>query len=310
LVIGIIGLGGIALLIFGLLRLIRPSDIVSQRMQIYAGDHEKVPPAKEKGHRIAPRELSGSLFSRTIKPFVQKIIAFFGKNTPAKSIDQLNFDLRAAGNPYGMHAREFYGVRVLLLFISIGLAILLFYPNGFTNAELLYLLLFMLIALYFPRLWLRSKIRQRQNELSHNLPDALDMLSVCATAGLSFDQGLQKICDYWPTALNDEFKQVLQEMEMGVPRVEALRNLRTRVNVDDLSSFIAIIIQAENIGMSIAAILQSQAKQMRIIRQFRAKEKANTLPAKMMIPVGFFIFPALMAVILGPLIPVLIQSFR
>jgi tight adherence protein C len=300
---------GIGLFIIGTTRIMRTTDIVRQRLQEYASDRESIPSSPKSIYRTTPRELPGSLFNRTIKPLFQRIITFFGKYTPANSIAKSEHDLRAAGNPFGMHAREYYGIRILVLFLGIGLAFYIFFLYGFSNSGLLPVLLILLITLYIPRLWLNSKIRQRKDELTLNLPDALDMLSVCVTAGLSFDQGLKKICEYWHTALSEEFKQVLQEMEMGVPRAEGLRNLRDRVNVDDLSSFIAILIQAEHIGMSIAVILQGQAKQMRILRQYRAEEKANTLPAKMMVPVGFFIFPALLAVILGPLIPSLLNIF-
>jgi tight adherence protein C len=96
---------------------------------------------------------------------------------------------------------------------------------------------------------------------------------------------------------------------MGTPRVEALRNLKARANVDELSSFIAIMIQSDLTGMSYADVLQSQARQMRIFRQFRAKERANSLPAKMIVPVVIFIFPAILAVIAAPLIETFLKIF-
>ena len=303
-------LGGFGLLIFGLFRILRSSNIVNQRMQIFAGNRGKTSPINKNIYRVMPRQLSGSFFNRAIKPFFQKLIIYFGKFTPANSIAKSDFDLRAAGNPFGMHAREFYGFRMIFLFLGVGLTFLIYLLDGFSSLGSVILGMFVIIlALFIPKLWLGQKIRQRRDELSHNLPDVLDMLSICATAGLSFDQGLKKICEIWPTALIEEFKQVLQEMDMGLTRAEALRNLKNRVKVDDLSSFIAIIIQSENTGMSYAEMLQSQARQMRIMRQFRAKEKANALPGKMIIPVVIFIFPALVAILLGPLLPTLLNLF-
>jgi tight adherence protein C len=310
LVIGIASLVGIGLLIFGITRVTHSSNIVDQRLQTFVVERGKISSSSKTVYRTLPRELSGSFLNRTIIPFFKKIIDLFGRFTPKKSVAKSEYDLRLAGNPYGMHAREFYGIRVILEFLGVGLGLLLYFRNSPPSLSTMgFILVIIIIALFLPRFWLNSKIRRRKDELSHNLPDALDMLSVCATAGLSFDQGLQRICDNWPSVLTEEFKQVLQEMEMGISRTEALRNLRNRVNVDDLSSFIAIIIQAENVGMSISVILQSQAKQMRILRQLRAKEKANALPAKMMVPVAAFIFPAILAVVLGPLIPVLLSLF-
>jgi tight adherence protein C len=135
------------------------------------------------------------------------------------------------------------------------------------------------------------------------------MLSVCASAGLGFDQSLQKVSDYWDTELGRELKRVTQEMEMGVARATALRDMSARLDVDDLSQFIAIIIQAEMIGMSYADVLHSQALQLRVLRQYRAREIANKLPAKMIIPLATCILPALIAVILGPAIPTLMDLF-
>jgi tight adherence protein C len=303
LVVVIASLGGISLLIFGIFQMGRSSEVVDQRMQVFIANREKKPTLRNIMYRFTPRELSGSFLNRTIIPFFKKIITYFGKYTPSNSIAKTDLDLKVAGNPYGMHAREFYGVRVILLFAGIGTAFFIYYSTGFSSSWLFWLCALIFYLTFFgSNLWLNSKIRQRKEELSYNLPDVLDMLSVCATAGLSFDQGITKICEFWPTALSEEFKLMLQEMDMGTPRVEALRNLRNRVNVDELSSFIAIMIQSDITGMSYADVLQSQAKQMRIFRQFRAKEKANALPAKMIIPVIIFIFPAILAVIAAPLL--------
>jgi len=135
------------------------------------------------------------------------------------------------------------------------------------------------------------------------------MLSVCAAAGLGFDQSLQKISDYWETDLGKEFKRTLNEMEMGVSRTTALTNMSNRLDVDDLTSFITIIIQAEQMGMSYADVLHSQAMQLRVMRQYRAREIANKLPAKMIIPLALFIFPAIIIVILSPVFPRILNIF-
>lgn len=305
----LLALVGIFIIFYGVISVQKGKDLVSRRMQEFVAEADKSHTPKLL-RRILPREINGSLYSRTIKPFFEKLVNFFGKFTPANSVNKLNHELAIAGNPLGMHAQEFYGVRVIFLFVGIALAILINYksrPVEFLN--LLMGALIIILFLYMPTLWLRSQVQKTKDEIRRNLPDALDMLSVCASAGLGFDQSLQKICDYWPTALGLEFKRVIQEMEMGITRAQALRNLADRVDVDDLSSFIAIIIQAESMGMSFADVLHSQAQQMRVLRQFRAKEIANTMPAKMIVPLALFIFPALIAVILGPVIPTIMDIF-
>jgi tight adherence protein C len=307
----IAGLAGIGLLVFGIFRMTRSSNAAHQRMQVFVNDHQQTIPFRDLVYRITPRELSGSFFNRALRPVLQRIIGFLGKYAPSNTVAKTDYDLRVAGNPYGMHAQEYYAMRVLLLFLGIGMAFFINFRNGFVNTSYLILgALIILSALTIPRVWLNSKIRERKEELSLNLPDLLDMLSVCVTAGLSFDQGLKRICEDWPTALTDEFRQVLKEMEMGVSRADALRNLKDRVDVDSLSSFIAVMIQSESTGMSYSDVLQNQALQLRVLRQLRAKEKANSLPAKVIVPIVLFIFPALLAVIVGPVLPVLMNLFQ
>jgi tight adherence protein C len=136
------------------------------------------------------------------------------------------------------------------------------------------------------------------------------MLSVCASAGLGFDQSLQRVSEYWDTPIGHEFGRVINEMEMGLTRRDALRNLSDRLEIREISSFVALILQTEQLGMSISDTLHAQADQMRIERRYRAQEQAQKAPIKMLIPMAILIFPALLAVILGPSIPTLIEVFK
>lgn len=300
---------GLLLLITGIRYFANRPSAISQRMQSFVESPEK-PQIPGVGLRIFPRELSGSFFSRTVKPFLQKIVDYFGRFTPASSIAQIDRLLSLAGNPFNMKAQDYYGLRVISLFFGIGLAALLNYKSNFSDLSLM-ALGFVLIAffLFIPRIWLNSLIQTRKDELRRNLPDALDMMSVCVSAGLGFDQALKKITELWPTELSNEFKRVMQEMDMGVARATALRNMSARIEVEEVTSFIAIIVQAESIGMSFSEVLHSQAKQMRVLRQYRAKEVANKMPAKMIIPLVLFIFPALIAVLIGPVVPSILNLF-
>ena len=282
---------------------------ISSRMDQYVAPEA---PTAEKTNDtiIIPREIEGSLFSRTIKNWFNKLIQFLARFTPENMAQEMERKLTIAGNPNNLHAGEFYAIRFVVVFAGIVLAI--FINRDFQNLENTNLLLGVLsvfIAYFLPDVWLKGKMRARQDEIRRGLPDALDMLSVCASAGLGFDQSLQKISSYWDTELGTELRRVTQDIEMGVSRSEALRNMSNRLDVDDLTRFIAIIIQAEKIGMGYAEVLHSQAAQLRILRQFRAREIANKLPGKMIIPLAIFIFPAMIAVILGPAIPTLFGIF-
>ena len=116
---------------------------------------------------------------------------------------------------------------------------------------------------------------------------------------------MQRVGQTFNNPIGEEFSRVVSEIDFGVSRKEALRNMQSRVEIPQISSFIAVIIQSESIGMSISDVLQSQADQMRIHRQYKAKEIVQRLPAKMMVPLTLLIFPALIAVLLGPMLPYL-----
>lgn len=300
---------GFGLAVYGIFILIKKGNKVSARLEQFVASKDQTT-ADTKERRIIQREISGSLFSRTIANWTKKILNFLGRFTPEKMAVDMDHKLIIAGNPSNLHAREFFAIRILVLITGIILALLL--NRDIENIDMTSILIgFMVVAvcLVMPNSWLNKRVQARQDEIRRGLPDALDMLSVCASAGLGFDQSLQKISNYWETELGLELKRVTQEMEMGVARSVALRNLSSRLDVDDLSRFISLIIQAEKVGMSYADVLHSQAVQMRVQRQYRAREVANKLPGKMILPIALMIFPAIIAVILGPSIPILLNLF-
>ena len=305
----ILTIPGIGLAIYGIFTWLKRGKNISARLDQFVAA-EVQSDSISTTSQIIPREISGSLFSRTIITWFNKSLHFMGRFTPEKMVIDMEHKLTIAANPANLHARDFYAIRFLVFLVGIILAFLINRDlKNINNTSVLYGILGIIIFLALPVIWLNGKVRSRQDEIRRGLPDALDMLSVCASAGLGFDQSMQKISHYWDTELGLEFKRVTQEMEMGVPRANALKNMSSRLDVDDLSQFIAITIQAEKIGMSYADVLHSQALQLRVLRQLRAREIANKLPAKMIIPLAIFIFPALMAVILGPAIPTLLGAF-
>jgi tight adherence protein C len=222
-------------------------------------------------------------------------------------MQELGHMLAIAGNPMGLEAREFYGISLVINLLGFGLAFLLLRRNLERNTIFMALAV-VGIAYLFPRNWLRAKMRARQNKVRKGLPDALDMLSVCATAGLGFDQAMQRVSEHWRSPVGFEFGRVITEMEMGISRRDALRNLAGRLDIPELNSFVSFIIQTDQLGMSITETLHAQADQLRVERRNRAHEQAQKIPTKMLIPMAFLIFPALLAVILGPAIPNIIES--
>lgn len=299
---------GLSLTVYGLIKWLRGGNKVADRLDTYVAPDRSVPDQEEGRPIIAP-EMEGSLFKRTVLSWINKVLKFLERFTPKSMVLDMEHKLTVAGRPGNLTATSFFAIRILLLFG--GLLFAFFMLRNTEDLSLTSIMLGILVLLFswfLPIAWLNQHMRTRQDEIQRGLPDALDMLSVCASAGLGFDQSLQKISEYWDTELGHELKKTTEEMEMGVSRAEALRHLADRVDVEELTQFVAILVQAERIGMSYADVLHSQAIQMRVLRQLRSREIANKLPAKMMMPLVTLIFPAMLIVILGPAIPTILGA--
>jgi tight adherence protein C len=304
--IGLVGLG-VLILLLGM-RSFTVNE-VSERLNNFVtvqNVESTISPAETSFRRT---DLSGSFRTRMLEPFIRQVGGLFGRFTPTSSIDRLEHQLIIADRPYGLGPREFYGIRILIIILGIWAAFLLLRQS----TELTYIIGAVLLAyvgVFGPTTWLKRKVRKRQDQIRKGLPDALDMLSVTAEAGLGFDQSLQRVSEYWKTPVGIEFGRVVAEMEMGVSRQAALRNMADKLDVPELSSFVAVIIQSDQLGMSIADALHAQAQQMRIERRFRAQEAARKVPLKMLFPMMLLIFPAMLAVVCGPSIPILSDFFK
>ncbi len=159
------------------------------------------------------------------------------------------------------------------------------------------------IGYYLPNVFLILSMRQRKREIFEAFPDALDLMVVCVEAGLGLDAAIAKVGDEigkTSSALGDEFRLVNLELRAGLTRDQALRNLALRTGVGDIDALVAMLIQADKFGTSIADSLRVHADGMRTKRMLRAEEAAQKLPVKLVFPVVFFIFPALFLVLLGP----------
>jgi len=141
-----------------------------------------------------------------------------------------------------------------------------------------------------------------------SLPDALDLLTICVEAGLGFDAAMAKVAQKWDSQLSAAFARVLQEIQLGKLRREALRSMAENIEVTELTSFVAAVVQSEQLGVSMARVLRIQADQMRVKRRQLAEEEAHKAPIKMLIPMVFLIFPSLLIVLLAPAALQIIQS--
>ena len=305
--LAMIGIGPVLLLVS--VRWFMRSDDVSERLNEYLTEPARRSRGLGSRLSVQTRELTGSLVSRLLKPWLSWIGKTFARLTPTGTMEYLTHQLVIAGNPLGLGAGEFLGI--MLGFLAGGILLgFLILSRSLERSSMFAALAVVMLSFLLPRTWLQTKIRGRQNHIRRGLPDALDMLSVCASAGLGFDQSLQRVSEYWETPVGYEFGRVVHEMEMGLSRRDALRNLADRLDLAEMSSFVSFVLQTEQLGLSISDTLHSQAEQMRILRRLRAQEQAQKVPTKMIFPMVFLIFPALLAIIMGPVVPSLLKFFE
>lgn len=184
-------------------------------------------------------------------------------------------------------------------FTSFGLLVVVV-MGGFSAQGLMGLMVMGGIGLLIPWMWLKSAVRSRQRLILRALPDALDLVTTCVEAGLGLDASLGRVAEQMKGPLAVELSQTLSEISMGRLRREALADLGTRTDVQELISFVNAVIQAEQLGVSIAQVLKVQSDQMRTRRRQKAEQLAHEAAIKMIFPLVLFIFPAFMVVILGP----------
>jgi tight adherence protein C len=165
-----------------------------------------------------------------------------------------------------------------------------------------------IVGFYLPVLWLSSQVRRRQGKIVRQLPDSLDLLTICVEAGLGLDQAIQRVVSKSDNELSQEFGRYLQETRLGRSRREAFETMAYRMEVPDVTTFVAAVVQATDLGVSMARILHVQADQMRIRRRQRAEQEAHRAPIKMVFPLVFLVFPAILIVLLGPAILVLLEA--
>jgi tight adherence protein C len=167
---------------------------------------------------------------------------------------------------------------------------------------------FVILGFYMPELFLEARIQRRQKSVRRAMPDALDLLTICVEAGLGFDGAMQKVYEKWDNELSLALGRVLREIQLGKLRREALRDMSDRLGVAEMTSFVAAVIQSEQLGVSMAKVLRIQSDQMRIKRRQLAEEEAHKAPIKMLIPMALLIFPSICIVLMTPALLMLMRS--
>jgi tight adherence protein C len=248
-------------------------------------------------------ELSQPFSERVIVPIVQRLGEMSARFTPQKVLLETTRKLELAGNPGRIDAATFLATRFIVPVVFDGFLLLIsrFSPAPWPFSRLfIALLVFGLIGFIFPQLWLTSKIQARQKEIRKAMPDALDLLTICVEAGLSFDSAMSKVSEKWENQLSLAFARVIREIQLGKLQREALRDMSDRLGIAEMTSFVAAVIQSQQLGVSMAKVLRIQSEQMRMKRRQRAEEEAHKAPIKMIFPMGLLIFPSILIILMTP----------
>lgn len=257
-------------------------------------------------------ELQAPFTERFLRPMMSGIARIIARFTPGGALESTQKRLIHAGFAGRLQASDFLGMKgfgaIIGGVIGVGTSLRLI-PSWGTVGLVLCVAMFGALGYYMPDLWLRGRERQRRDQIQRALPDAIDLLTISVEAGLGFDAALARVVEKSDNTLTREFGRVINEMRVGVARRDALRALVERTGIDDLNTFVTAIVQAEQLGASIANVLRIQAAEMRVRRRQRAEILAHQAPIKMLFPMAFLIMPPIFVVVLGPAIPGIVGAF-
>lgn len=299
---GIILVGAIILIVIGL-RDAKQEDPLQERLADFAASGEV--------KSLEEIELSQPLSERIIIPLARKFGEFATRFTPQNAIQSTARKLELAGNPKGLEPSIFWTMRLIVAIAIGGVLLFVFSISNIQwgwGQRLMIIAAFVALGFYIPEMLISSKISRRQKAVRRAMPDALDLLTICVEAGLGFDGAMAKVHDKWDNELSWAFGRVIREIQLGKLRRDALRDMADRLGIPEMTSFVAAVIQSEQLGVSMAKVLHIQADQMRIKRRQLAEEEAHKAPIKMLIPMALLIFPSICIVLMTPALLMMMRS--
>ncbi len=295
-VILVLGIAG-ALIYVGQRMPTQDVDTFSERLNEFSQSGEAV--------SLDQIELSQPFAERVIYPLLRRFGEMSSRNTPQNVLMETSRKIELAGKAGFVDAPMFLASRFVIAGV---LGVGTFLACTFTilaqplSRALLYSMIGLAIGYFFPQLWLDEQIKKRQLEVRKAMPDALDLLTICVEAGLGFDAAMSNVAKKWENELSMAFARTIREIQLGKVRRDALKSMADRIELAEMSSFVAAIIQSEQLGVSMAKVLRIQAEQMRMRRRQYAEELAHQAPVKMLLPMVGFIFPSIFIVLMTPAI--------
>ncbi len=263
--------------------------------------------------KIDDSELEKSFYQRFFAPLIAKVTNIFedrrkarqernGQVVNERTVERIHKTeqlLRMSGMHTTYQNYNFFKTAFAIIFVVIVIGIAFILNTEFVITVLI-IGLGVLLAFFLPDFFLKTKVTSHQNAIKQQLPDVLDLLSVCTEAGLSFDGALLKVIEKMDGAFIDELMTVFHQVQMGISRNQALERLSECTDIPELKTFVSAVVQSTQLGIPINNVLKVQAQQIRDTRLEAAREKGNKAATIIAIPTMFFIFPSLFIVILGP----------
>ena len=301
-ILGMLVLGGVVALVIAGNRQQRSSDedLLASRL-IEFSERGEVASLEE-------IELSQPFYERIIVPILLKVGDISARFTPQNIIEETERKMELAGNPIRIEASVFLSSRFVVAVVFGGIGFAVSFMPQITVSPLLVVLGAAALGFFYPQSWLDGKIKARQKEIQKAMPDALDLLTICVEAGLGFDAAMSKVSEKWENELSLAFSRAIREVQLGKVRREALKDMADRIDLAEMTSFIAAVIQSEQLGVSMAKVLRIQSEQMRMKRRQRAEQEAHKAPVKMLLPMAFLTFPSILIVLLTPAVIRIMQG--
>ncbi len=257
-----------------------------------------------------PDRVQTPLVSRIFGPATRGLRHGLSRLYPNSDIDRVHADLLKAGLTGSVRAEEFVAIQVGSVIGGFALGLILA-VSGVVSLKIGLALMFALALLggLAPSYWLRRRIKDRRERVTNDLPDLLDLMTISVAAGLGLEQAMQVSCARFDSPLAHELRLTLREMELGLSRHDALENMKLRTDIDDLVTFAVVLSQADALGLPIGKVLQAQSDEMRDKRRQRAREKAAKVPVKILFPLALCFLPAIMIIVLGPIVGPIKHAF-
>jgi tight adherence protein C len=253
----------------------------------------------------APDDMKGDLeanFSdRVLFPLLARTQQLGRRLTPEDASERIREKLEMAGNPRGWTVERVMAGKVVGFAVALVVSLVVALVLGVGFLVTLAIVVIASLAGYnAPNLYLYQQTYDRADKLQRALPDAIDLLTISVESGLGFDAACAQVARNTEGPLADEFARMLQEMQIGRGRSEALRSLGDRTNLPDLRAFVSAMVQADAFGIPVGQVLRVQSSEIRVKRRQWAEEAAQKVPVKILVPLIFCILPCLFIAVLGP----------